>query len=93
MHLYKMFRPFVNEDIEITNNYVLSRKDNNYHFLLFNKINDRYMSDVKQDFIFHNELPQDSLMIIKTLNHEHGSDPTFASNKRSTCLYRKRNFR
>lgn len=73
MHLYKMFRPFVNEDIEITNNYVLSRKDNNYHFLLFNKINDRYMSDVKQDFIFHNELPQDSLMIIKTLNHEHGS--------------------
>ncbi|HHO5207028.1 TPA: AraC family transcriptional regulator Rsp [Staphylococcus aureus] len=72
MHLYKMFRPF-NEDIEITNNYVLSRKDNNYHFLLFNKINDRYMSDVKQDFIFHNELPQDSLMIIKTLNHEHGS--------------------
>ncbi len=32
MHLYKMFRPFVNEDIEITNNYVLSRKDNNYHF-------------------------------------------------------------
>ncbi|MGJ9745374.1 AraC family transcriptional regulator Rsp [Staphylococcus aureus] len=72
MHLYKMFRPFVNEDIEITNNYVLSRKDNNYHFLLFNKINDRYMSDVKQDFIFHNELPQDSLMIIKTLNHEHG---------------------
>ncbi|MFZ8094236.1 AraC family transcriptional regulator Rsp [Staphylococcus aureus] len=73
MHLYNMFRPFVNEDIEITNNYVLSRKDNNYHFLLFNKINDRYMSDVKQDFIFHNELPQDSLMIIKTLNHEHGS--------------------
>ncbi|HDB8271345.1 TPA: AraC family transcriptional regulator Rsp [Staphylococcus aureus] len=73
MHLYKMFRPFVNEDIEITNNYVLSRKDNNYHFLLFNKINDRYMSDVKQDFIFYNELPQDSLMIIKTLNHEHGS--------------------
>lgn len=73
MHLYKMFRPFVNEDIEITNNYVLSRKDNNYHFLLFNKINDRYMSDVKQDFIFHNELPQDSLMIIKKLNHEHGS--------------------
>lgn len=73
MHLYKMFRPFVNGDIEITNNYVLSRKDNNYHFLLFNKINDRYMSDVKQDFIFHNELPQDSLMIIKTLNHEHGS--------------------
>ncbi|HDI0979855.1 AraC family transcriptional regulator Rsp [Staphylococcus aureus] len=73
MHFYKMFRPFVNEDIEITNNYVLSRKDNNYHFLLFNKINDRYMSDVKQDFIFHNELPQDSLMIIKTLNHEHGS--------------------
>ncbi|HDJ3124943.1 TPA: AraC family transcriptional regulator Rsp [Staphylococcus aureus] len=73
MHLYKMFRPFVNEDIEITNNYVLSRKDKNYHFLLFNKINDRYMSDVKQDFIFHNELPQDSLMIIKTLNHEHGS--------------------
>ncbi|HGN7410081.1 TPA: AraC family transcriptional regulator Rsp [Staphylococcus aureus] len=73
MHLYKMFRPFVNEDIEITNNYVLSRKDNNYHFLLFNKINDQYMSDVKQDFIFHNELPQDSLMIIKTLNHEHGS--------------------
>lgn len=73
MHLYKMFRPFVNEDIEITNNYVLSRKDNNYHFLLFNKINDRYMSDVKQDFIFHNELPQDSLMIIKTLNHERGS--------------------
>lgn len=73
MHLYKMLRPFVNEDIEITNNYVLSRKDNNYHFLLFNKINDRYMSDVKQDFIFHNELPQDSLMIIKTLNHEHGS--------------------
>lgn len=73
MHLYKMIRPFVNEDIEITNNYVLSRKDNNYHFLLFNKINDRYMSDVKQDFIFHNELPQDSLMIIKTLNHEHGS--------------------
>ncbi|MBU7145020.1 AraC family transcriptional regulator Rsp [Staphylococcus aureus] len=73
MHLYKMFRPFVNEDIEITNNYVLSRKDNNYHFLLFNKINDRYMSDVKQDFIFHNELPQDSLMIIKTLNHEHAS--------------------
>ncbi|HCD3084532.1 TPA: AraC family transcriptional regulator Rsp [Staphylococcus aureus] len=73
MHLYKMFRPFVNEDIEITNNYVLSRKDNNYHFLLFNKINDRYMSDVKQDFIFHNELPQDSLMIIKTLNREHGS--------------------
>ncbi|HDH6113529.1 TPA: AraC family transcriptional regulator Rsp [Staphylococcus aureus] len=73
MHLYKMFRPFVNEDIEITNNYVLNRKDNNYHFLLFNKINDRYMSDVKQDFIFHNELPQDSLMIIKTLNHEHGS--------------------
>ncbi|HDF7845450.1 TPA: AraC family transcriptional regulator Rsp [Staphylococcus aureus] len=73
MHLYKMFRPFVNEDIEITNNYVLSRKDNSYHFLLFNKINDRYMSDVKQDFIFHNELPQDSLMIIKTLNHEHGS--------------------
>ncbi|HFO2247829.1 TPA: AraC family transcriptional regulator Rsp [Staphylococcus aureus] len=73
MHSYKMFRPFVNEDIEITNNYVLSRKDNNYHFLLFNKINDRYMSDVKQDFIFHNELPQDSLMIIKTLNHEHGS--------------------
>lgn len=73
MHLYKMFRPFVNEDIEITNNYVLSRKDINYHFLLFNKINDRYMSDVKQDFIFHNELPQDSLMIIKTLNHEHGS--------------------
>lgn len=73
MHLYKMFRPFVNEDIEITNNYVLSRKDNNYHFLLFNKINDRYMSDVKQDFIFHNELPKDSLMIIKTLNHEHGS--------------------
>lgn len=73
MHLYKMFRPFVNEDIEITNNYVLSRKDNNYHFVLFNKINDRYMSDVKQDFIFHNELPQDSLMIIKTLNHEHGS--------------------
>ena len=44
MHLYKMFRTFVNEDIEITNNYVLSRKDNNYHFLLFNKI----MTDICQ---------------------------------------------
>ncbi|CAC8468950.1 AraC family transcription regulator [Staphylococcus aureus] len=71
-YFYTIIRT-LSEDIEITNNYVLSRKDNNYHFLLFNKINDRYMSDVKQDFIFHNELPQDSLMIIKTLNHEHGS--------------------
>ncbi len=31
------------------------------------------MSDVKQDFIFQNQLPRDSSTIIKTLNHEHGS--------------------
>lgn len=42
-----MFRFFINEDIEIINNYVLSCKDNNYYFLLFNKINDWYMLDVK----------------------------------------------
>ncbi|EHJ07278.1 AraC family transcriptional regulator Rsp [Staphylococcus simiae] len=73
VHLYKMMAPFVNEDIEITNNYLLSRKDNNYHFLLFNKIHDRYLSDVQQTFSFYNQLPSDSLMISHTLNHEHGS--------------------
>ena len=51
----------------------MSRKDGNYHFLLFNKINDRYLSDSQQRFVFKNTLSTNSLIIIKTLNHEHGA--------------------
>ena len=51
----------------------MSRKDGNYHFLLFNKINDRYLSDSQQRYVFKNTLSTNSLIIIKTLNHEHGA--------------------
>ena len=52
MHIYKMVASFVDEPLEVGNNYLMSRKGGNYHFLLFNKINDRYLSDSKQKFIF-----------------------------------------
>ena len=52
MHIYKMGDSFVDEPLELGNNYLISRKDGNYHILLFNKINDRYLSDSKQKFIF-----------------------------------------
>ncbi len=64
---------FVNEPLEIGNNYLMSRKDSNSHFLLFNKINNRYLSDSKQQYVFQNNLPENSLIIINTLNNEHGS--------------------
>ena len=32
MHLYQFVAAFMNEPIEITNNYMLSRKDGDYHF-------------------------------------------------------------
>lgn len=73
VHLYKLIAPFVNEQVQITNNYMMSHKDNNYHVLLFNQINDRYLSDVIQQFNFHNRLSKNSLMVIHTLNKEHGS--------------------
>lgn len=73
MHLYKLIEPFLNEPLEIANNFLMSRKDGNYHFLLFNKINDRYLSDSQQRYVFKNTLSTNSLIIIKTLNHEHGA--------------------
>lgn len=73
MHIYKMVASFVDEPLEVGNNYLMSRKGGNYHFLLFNKINDRYLSDSKQKFIFKNQLNVNSLIIINTLNNEHGS--------------------
>lgn len=73
MHIYKMVVAFVNEPLEIGNNYLMSRKDGNSHFLLFNKINDRYLSDSNQQYVFQNNLPENSLIIINTLNNEHVS--------------------
>lgn len=73
MHLYQFITPFVDEPIIIANNYLMSRKDGNYHFILFNKINDRYLSDSKQHYHFQNELNENSLFIVNTLNNEHGS--------------------
>ncbi|MGA4514835.1 AraC family transcriptional regulator Rsp [Staphylococcus caledonicus] len=73
MHLYQFVAAFVDEPIQISNNFVMSRKDGNYHFLLFNKINDRYLSDNKQFYHFENDLNENSLFIINTLNNEHGS--------------------
>lgn len=70
---YKLIEPFLNEPLEIANNFLMSRKDGNYHFLLFNKINDRYLSDSQQRYVFKNTLSTNSLIIIKTLNHEHGA--------------------
>ena len=40
---------------------------------LFNKINDRYLSNSQQRYVFKNTLSTNSLIIIKTLNHEHGA--------------------
>lgn len=73
IHIYKMTHPFVNEELQICNNYIMSRKDGNYHFILFNKINDRYLSDSQQKFIFKNTLKSHSLTIVQTLNSEHGT--------------------
>ncbi|WP_154838447.1 AraC family transcriptional regulator Rsp [Staphylococcus sp. Marseille-Q1834] len=73
MHLYQFINAFVDEPITIANNYLMSRKDGNYHFILFNKINDRYLSDSKQHYHFQNELSENSLFIVNTLNNEHGS--------------------
>ncbi|OHP76977.1 MULTISPECIES: AraC family transcriptional regulator Rsp [unclassified Staphylococcus] len=72
MHLYQFVAAFMNEPIEITNNYMLSRKDGDYHFLIFNKINDRYLSDNKQIFKLNNRLNTQTQFIMQTLNHEHG---------------------
>ena len=72
MHIYKMGDSFVDEPLELGNNYLISRKDGNYHILLFNKINDRYLSDSKQKFIFKNNL-KELTHYYKTLNNEHGS--------------------
>ena len=73
IHIYKMAHAFVNEPIQISNNYIMSRKDGNYHFILFNKINDRYLSDTQLEFIFKNHLKANSLITIQTLNNEHGT--------------------
>ena len=47
-------------------------KDGNYHVILFNKINDRYLSD-SQNYIFENDFKENTLFIVNTLNNEHGS--------------------
>lgn len=73
IHIYKMAHAFVNEPIQISNNYIMSRKDGNYHFILFNKIYDRYLSDTQLEFIFKNHLKANSLITIQTLNNEHGT--------------------
>ena len=90
MHIYKMGDSFVDEPLELGNNYLISRKDGNYHILLFNKINDRYLSDSKQKFIFKNDLKKNSLIIIKTLNNEHGSIQNLLP-KSKELLYIERN--
>lgn len=90
MHIYKMGDSFVDEPLELGNNYLISRKDGNYHILLFNKINDRYLSDSKQKFIFKNNLKKNSLIIIKTLNNEHGSIQNLLP-KSKELLYIERN--
>lgn len=41
--------------------------------ILFNKINDRYLSDTQLEFIFKNHLKANSLITIQTLNNEHGT--------------------
>ena len=51
----------------------MSQKDGNYHFILFNKINDRYLSDSKQHYQILNKLNENSLIIANTLNKEHGT--------------------
>lgn len=48
-------------------------KDGNYHVILFNKINDRYLSDSQQHYIFENDFKENTLFIVNTLNNEHGS--------------------
>ncbi|UDI77594.1 AraC family transcriptional regulator Rsp [Staphylococcus taiwanensis] len=73
MHLYRFISPFMEESIYISNNYVMCIKDGNYHFILFNKINDRYLSDSKQHYLFENEFKENTLFIVDTLNNEHGS--------------------
>ncbi|MDU2136502.1 MAG: AraC family transcriptional regulator Rsp [Staphylococcus warneri] len=73
IHIYKMAHAFVDEPIQISNNYIMSRKDGNYHFILFNKINDRYLSDTHLEFILKNNLKANSLITVQTLNNEHGT--------------------
>lgn len=45
MYFYKLIELFLNEFLEIVNNFLMSCKDGNYYFLLFNKINDCYLFD------------------------------------------------
>lgn len=73
IHIYKMAHAFVDEPIQISNNYIMSRKDGNYHFILFNKINDRYLSDTHLEFILKNNLKANSLITVQTLNNEHST--------------------
>ena len=73
MHLYQFIAAFIDVPIHISNNYLMSQKDGNYHFILFNKINDRYLSDSKQHYQILNKLNENSLIIANTLNKEHGT--------------------
>lgn len=73
MHLYQFISAFIDVPIYISNNYLMSQKDGNNHFILFNKINDRYLSDSKQYYQILNELNKNSLIIVNTLNKEHGT--------------------
>ena len=73
MHLYQFIAAFIDVPIHIANNYLMSQKDGNYHFILFNKINDRYLSDSKQHYQILNKLNENSLIIVNTLNKEHGT--------------------
>ena len=43
MHLYQFIAAFIDVPIHIANNYLMSQKDGNYHFILFNKINDKLL--------------------------------------------------
>ena len=63
MHLYQ-FIAFIDVPIHIANNYLMSQRD---------KINDRYLSDSKQHYQILNKLNENSLIIVNTLNKEHGT--------------------
>lgn len=89
MHLYQFCAPFVREPILITNNYIMSRKDEDYHFLLFNKINNRYLSDNQQHFSFTNQLNESSLHIIHTLNKDHGVIDNIIPHKKAPLYIEK----
>lgn len=73
MHLYRFVATFSNESFQIANNYLMCYKDGDYHLILFNKINDRYLSDSQQHYIFENDFKENTLFIVNTLNNEHGS--------------------